>query len=69
MEQQAGKETIFNSLSKLIQLKFISTTWPQQATLKGMVTYQQISTYPKSFLVTLKFSFLFIIVEYKLEVL
>ena len=26
MTQEAGKETIFNSLSKLIELKFISTT-------------------------------------------
>ena len=46
-------------LIKLIEQKFISTTWPQYLTLKDKVT-QQISTNPKSFLATLKFSFLFI---------
>ena len=29
MNQLAGEETIFDNLSKIIQLKFISTTWPQ----------------------------------------
>ena len=62
MTQLAGKETIFNNLSKLIELKLISTTWPQRLTPKNKVTHQQISTCrPKSFLVTLKFSSLFIV--------
>ena len=48
------------NLSKLIKQKFISATWPQQLTLKNKVIHQQISTYPKWFLVTLKISSLFI---------
>ena len=47
------------NLTKIKQ-KFISTTWPQWLTLKNKVIHQQISLYPKSFLVTLKFSSLFI---------
>ena len=44
-----------------IEKKIISTSWSQQLTLKNKVTHQHISTYPKSFLVTRKFSSLFII--------
>ena len=56
MTTLAGKETIFNNLSKLINQKFTSTTWPQELTVKNNATHWQISTCPKSFLVKKKSS-------------
>ena len=44
----------FQQLPKLIELKFISTTWPHEFILTSKVTHQQLSKCPKSFLVTLK---------------
>ena len=60
MTQLAGKKTTFKNLSKSIELKFISTAWRQLLTPKNKVTHKQISTCPKSYLITLKFSSLFI---------
>ena len=44
----------FQQLSKLSEVKFISTTWPHYLTLTGKVNHQKISTCTKSFLITLK---------------
>ena len=51
----------FQELSKLIELKFIYTTWPHWLTLTNKVTHQQIITCPKSFLITIKTLKLYII--------
>ena len=63
----AGRErNNVQQLSKLIELKIFSTTWPHKLTLTVIATHQQISTCPNLFLITLrtlnldKFSFLFI---------
>ena len=51
----AGRERLnFQQLPKLIELKFISTTWLHQLTLTGKVTHQQLSKCSKLFLITLK---------------
>ena len=60
MTQLAGKETILNKLSKLIELTFISTLDLNSLLLKIRSPTNQISTCPASFLVTLKFSSLLI---------
>ena len=60
----AGKETIFKNLSKKIELKFISTTWPQQLILTNKVTHQQISALFLITLKTLNFSAPFIMKPY-----
>ena len=45
----------FQQLAKLIiELKFISTTWPHWLTLTSKVAHQQICSCPKSFLITQK---------------
>ena len=56
MTKLAGKEAILNNLSKLINQKSTSTTWPQELTVKNNATHRQISTCPKSFLVKIKSS-------------
>ena len=51
--QLAEKKTIFK-LSKLIELKFISTTWPHYLNLTSKVAHQQVRICLKLFLITLK---------------
>ena len=42
----AGRErNNFQQLSKLIELKFISTTWPDWLIVTSKVTHQQISAF------------------------
>ena len=55
-----GKKEFSTTYQNYLNKKKFSITWPQQITLKNKVTYQQVRIYPKSFLVTLKFSSLFI---------
>ena len=51
---QIFSDSNFQQLSKLINLKFIWTTWHHQLTLTNKVTHQQITTYSKSFQNTIK---------------
>ena len=53
--ESAGREgNKLQQLSKLIEVKFITTTWPHLLTLISKANHQKVSVCPKSFLITLK---------------